>query len=100
MYGNINEMIGLNEYIGARMARARKERGWSLGDMARLLNVTLSEVRKYEAGKDDLTIKELYHISRILKRPVEYFIQKLIIIDEFKDYESQERMQKMRYEYL
>lgn len=65
----------MNEYIGARIRRKRKELGLSLNQLAEFLNLSYQQVQKYESGASKVTAEMLMVIAQVLREPIEYFYQ-------------------------
>jgi transcriptional regulator with XRE-family HTH domain len=59
--------------IGARIQKARKQRGLTQPDLAELCDVTPRTVQNWEAGTHP-PYKHLRTISRLLNRPEEWFL--------------------------
>lgn len=60
--------------LGARIRQARKDAGLSQVRLAELLNTTQSAISLYEAGQRSVGIDMLLNVSRILNRPLHYFL--------------------------
>ena len=60
----------LDAAVGARLKRWREERGWSVDDMARLLDMTPEEERRAEAGRAHLTTLQLAAATHHLRLPM------------------------------
>lgn len=60
--------------IPLRVREARKEAGLSQEELGARLGLARSGYGHYESGRQPFTIELLLHLSRILSRPVEYFL--------------------------
>ena len=60
--------------ITRRVIAARKELGLEPQDVAKALNLEAPSYRHYERGRTPFTVEQLFHLSRILGRPVEWFL--------------------------
>ncbi len=56
--------------VGARLKRWREQRGWSVEDMARLLDITPEEERRAEAGRAHLDGLQLRAAAAALRLPI------------------------------
>lgn len=56
-----------------RIRRARDEAGLTQAELAEAIDVVPQQVSKYERGKDVPTIKRLYLISEVTKKPLYWF---------------------------
>jgi transcriptional regulator with XRE-family HTH domain len=73
-----------NEEIVIKVRETRKMRGLTQADIAQVLDKTSSTVSDIERGKIQISATDLYKISILLNKPIEYFYG-----DEFND-ETQE----------
>jgi transcriptional regulator with XRE-family HTH domain len=62
------------EALTLRVIEARKEVGLSQEALGHRLGLERSGYGHYESGRQPFTIKMLFQLSRILGRPVEYFL--------------------------
>lgn len=60
----------LDAAVGARLERWRKARGWSVEDMARLLDMSPEEERRVEAGRARLDSVAVGAAIRALRLPI------------------------------
>jgi transcriptional regulator with XRE-family HTH domain len=60
--------------IANRVKQAREETGLSQKDMSKRLGLTEAGYGHYERDRQTFTVDMLFQISRILGRPVEYFL--------------------------
>jgi len=78
--GNVTAPAGLPEIertvseIGAKVARARAERGWSLAQLAQRAGLSAAAVHKIEKSGMTPTIASLMKIAAALGRSVSYFV--------------------------
>lgn len=56
--------------VGARLKRWREQRGWSVEDMARLLDMTPEEERRAEAGRAHLDSLKIGAATTALRLPI------------------------------
>jgi len=73
-----------NDDIVKKVRETRKMRGLTQADIAQVLDKTSSTVSDIERGKIQISASDLYKISILLNKPIEYFYG-----DEFND-ETQE----------
>ena len=66
-----------SKILGNRIRQARKDAGLRQIRMAQLLNTTQSAVSLYEAGQRSEGIDMLLNVSRILNRPLHFFLTAL-----------------------
>ncbi|MDD3895112.1 MAG: S24 family peptidase [Syntrophomonadaceae bacterium] len=60
--------------IGGKIRKAREERGFSQHDLGTALGLTATAINYYEKGKRKVSIEELYRLSGVLKKPLQYFL--------------------------
>jgi transcriptional regulator with XRE-family HTH domain len=60
-------------HVGARVARARAERGITQRDLAAAIGVTYQQLQKYERGLNRIGAGRLYAVSEALGVPISYF---------------------------
>ena len=60
------EAARLDREIGARVRRARKERGLTQTQLGKSLNVSFQQVQKYERGTNRISSSALILIARVL----------------------------------
>ncbi len=68
--GSISVAAGL----GPKIRAARKNAGFSQGQLAESLNTTQSAISLYEAGQRSVGIDMLMNVARTLNRPLHYFL--------------------------
>jgi len=56
--------------VGARLKRWREQRGWSVEDMARLLDMTPEDERRAEAGRAHLDSLKIGAATTALRLPI------------------------------
>ncbi|MCL6558608.1 MAG: helix-turn-helix domain-containing protein [Firmicutes bacterium] len=61
--------------IGANIKRAREEMRLSQAELGSMLGVTATAVNYYEKGKRKIDIDDLYRLSIITEKPLEYFLE-------------------------
>jgi transcriptional regulator with XRE-family HTH domain len=74
MQEEINEF---NKKIGSRIRIARTELGLSQQDLGRYLDITYQQVQKYETGLNRVSACSLAMISRITKKDINYFYERI-----------------------
>ncbi len=52
--------------------------GISQPALAKSLGITFQQIQKYERGSNRIVASRLYRLSRVLKVPIQYFVQDLI----------------------
>ena len=62
-----------NDDIARRVREIRKERGLTQKDIAEFLNKTAATISDMERGKIQFSASDLYTISKVLNKPIEYF---------------------------
>lgn len=60
--------------IAQRVKQAREAAGFSQKDMAKRLGLTEAGYGHYERDRQTFTVEQLLQVSRILGRPVEWFL--------------------------
>ena len=60
--------------IGGKIRKAREEMGFSQHDLGAALGLTATAINYYEKGKRKVSIEEIYRLSGVLKKPVQYFL--------------------------
>ena len=65
----------INIEIGRRLAARRRELRLTLSDVAVLCEVSLQQIKKYEAGETAISARMLWRISDALEAPVGYFFE-------------------------
>jgi len=63
----------MNNLIVKKIKEARIERGLTQKDLANHLGKTAAAISDLERGKVQVTASDLYHISQLLNKPIEYF---------------------------
>lgn len=74
--------------LGEKIAKVRKQKGYSQDYMANLLDISQSSYAKYETEATDITVKRLQEISNILEEDMASFFNnstRTINISDFKD---------------
>lgn len=56
----------IKQQIGSMIQEARKAKGMTQKELAKMLNVSQSAVKGYESGKQNLTIETMHKLSGIL----------------------------------
>ena len=67
----------VDAHVGFRMRERRTQLGFSQERLGELLGVTFQQVQKYERGVNRMGASRLYHVSRVLGVPVQYFFQSM-----------------------
>jgi transcriptional regulator with XRE-family HTH domain len=67
--------------IGAKVAHARKERGWSLAQLAQRAGISPAAVHKVEKSGMTPTIASLMKIASALGKSVSYFVEEPSTLD-------------------
>lgn len=65
----------VNKYIGARIKQKRKKLGFSLAQLAELLELSYQQVQKYESGASKISAEKLAHVAFLLNEDIDYFYQ-------------------------
>ncbi|RLA97560.1 MAG: hypothetical protein DRG37_07895 [Deltaproteobacteria bacterium] len=63
------------ELIGQKLQKAREELGMSQKDLAKKLGCSQASLSNYELGKRRLYLSDLHRISKILNKPITYFLE-------------------------
>lgn len=61
--------------FGSRLSAARKEKGLSRDDLGKILYLTKDAIAKWEQGVNAPRIPEVFSLSKILDKPLEFFIE-------------------------
>lgn len=67
----------VDAHVGFRMRERRTQLGYSQERLGEMLGVTFQQVQKYERGVNRMGASRLYHVSRVLGVPVQYFFQSM-----------------------
>lgn len=62
----LNEADALDREIGARLRRARTERGLTQADLGRIVGVSFRQIHKYECGANRISASALILLERAL----------------------------------
>ena len=94
MKREINE---ISKMIGHKIKLRRKSLGLTQDQLARCLGLTFQQIQKYESGVNNVSICNLYKLSKILKENVNYFINNNIINKDNTDIETKELAKVVEY---
>jgi transcriptional regulator with XRE-family HTH domain len=61
--------------MGLKLKAARLEKGYSQGELGKILGVTHACIGSYERGRLRISVDILHEFSKILQKPIEYFIE-------------------------
>lgn len=61
--------------IGKRIKRARLEKNLTQEEFAEKLDLSISFICQVESGKKKFNLKRIVEISKILEKPINYFIE-------------------------
>lgn len=64
----------LEAQIARRVARARKERGLTHDQVGEALSLSGTGYGHYERARQPFSVEQLFQLSRVLGRPVEWFL--------------------------
>lgn len=78
----------IDAFVGQRIASLRLLKNMSQQDLADTLGVSITQISKYEAGKNRISGARLFHIARLFGVPVEHFFDGA---DEFIDMADKDR---------
>lgn len=82
--------------IGGIIRKARIDRGFSQQELGAALGLTATAINYYEKGKRKISIEDIYRLSAVLKKPVEYFLpnasqdSKITAKNKKREYNSKE----------
>jgi transcriptional regulator with XRE-family HTH domain len=68
-------MTKVNKQVGARIREARQEHAYTQEILAAELRMNIMAISKKERGIDAISAEQLWRLSRLLKRPMEWFMQ-------------------------
>jgi transcriptional regulator with XRE-family HTH domain len=68
-------MRDANVLIGARVKEARLARGLNQSDIAKALGLQIMAISKKESGANVITAEQLAKISKLLRKPVGWFLE-------------------------
>ncbi|MCF8236336.1 MAG: DUF4065 domain-containing protein [Bacteroidales bacterium] len=71
-----------NSQIGKRIARLRKQKGFSQDDLAKILNIPRSSVAQIESGKRNLPVTELMKLASALGFSIDKFLAREYKMEE------------------
>ena len=60
--------------VGKRLRNARKSRGYTQGDIAKELGVTIAYISRVERGSGSINIKRLLQLSEFFDTSLNYFL--------------------------
>ena len=66
---------GIDRVVGQRIRWRRRELKLSQEQLGELLSLTFQQVQKYEKGVNRIGASRLFHISKILDVPVQFFFE-------------------------
>ncbi|MDR1494821.1 MAG: helix-turn-helix transcriptional regulator [Rickettsiales bacterium] len=79
----------IDKRIGSKLKARRNYLGITQSSLGSMLGVTFQQVQKYEKGINRISISKLKELSKILRVPVEHFLDDNdIIMDTLKDNDS------------
>jgi transcriptional regulator with XRE-family HTH domain len=64
-----------NQRIGARIRAARQDMGYTQDVLAAELDINTMAISKKERGIDATSVEQLHKLSRLLKRPIGWFVE-------------------------
>ena len=64
----------LDAHIGAKLARIRKQCGWSQSALGEAVGVSFQQIQKYENAQNRIATSRLIHIARTLNCKINDFI--------------------------
>ena len=68
-----NQPDPVDVYVGKRLKLRRTLLGVSQEKLAKSLGITFQQVQKYENGSNRIGASRLFHITQVLKTPIEFF---------------------------
>jgi CheY-like chemotaxis protein/DNA-binding XRE family transcriptional regulator len=68
-----NDTHTFNEHIGQKVRLFRLKRGWTLDDLAKNLDISHTQISKYEKGQTKISVNLLYQMAQLFSIPVENF---------------------------
>lgn len=77
--------------VGRKIRKLRLERGYTGGELAKLLLVSQQQVSRYENGLTVITVDLLCKISEILNVNIYYFLDDFSSPDEISDLYNSEK---------
>jgi transcriptional regulator with XRE-family HTH domain len=81
----------LRVQIGRKLKKARIEKGFTQEDIGEKLGVTRVVVGMYERGRLRISIQLLVQLSKLLEKPIQYFVEEDKETVEKFEQKSQER---------
>ena len=90
---------GFNKHLGNMLKMRRLALGLTQTKVAKAINVTFQQIRKYEKGINSVSSTRLLQLSNYLKVPINYFFE------DFSEYlvnieKSKERHMNVNYNFL
>ncbi|MEG0278722.1 MAG: helix-turn-helix transcriptional regulator [Morganella sp. (in: enterobacteria)] len=67
------DIISVNESVGCRISRKRKELGYSGQQVADRLGISQQQLSRYERGRSQISVGLLVRIAELLQTPVGWF---------------------------
>lgn len=68
-----SDSVSINEFVGSRVFRKRKEQGYSGQQVADSLGISQQQLSRYERGRSQINIGFLVRIAALLQTPVDWF---------------------------
>lgn len=62
------------EVLGYRIREARKEKGLTVEELARLAEVGVRQLFRWEAGTNQPTVEHLAKLAKALEKPMDFFV--------------------------
>ena len=66
----------VDQAIGQRIRRRRRDLGWSMGKLGEALGVTYQQIQKYESGRNAVKASALPKLASALDVPLTWFFER------------------------
>ncbi len=74
-------------HVSVQLKSKRIALGLSQNDLARVANVSVQQIQKYENGKNRITCGRLYIFAKLLCVPIDFFFNNYISAEKAKNRE-------------
>ncbi|MFT9016443.1 MAG: helix-turn-helix transcriptional regulator [Acetobacter sp.] len=71
--GQADNRRNVDQAIGQRIRKRRRELGWSMGKLGEALGVTYQQIQKYESGRNAVKASALPKLASALNVPLTWF---------------------------
>ena len=73
----------VDRHVGSRLRLCRRARGFGQEELAKAIGLTSQMIQKYESGANRISASKLYAMAAVLKTPVAFFFDALVLDSGF-----------------